>query len=502
MTTITQSTCSVIPRHITERLAKHGNDYQRERARSTLRQTELIANGRAAATSLIGTLTERSAHKNRRVYDAGHHQILPGRLVMTEKRPGSTDIAAREAFNGAGAGYDFFAQVYRRNSIDGRGMRLDSTVHYGEKFDNAMWDGKQTVYGDGDGKLFNRFTSCPEVMGHELTHGVTQFTARLEYQGQSGALNEHLSDAFGIMIKQYSYALKPRFSKWLIGDGLLGKDVRGVALRSMKAPGTAYDDPLLGKDPQPSHMRNYVDDADDNGGVHINSGIPNFAFYLAATALREFAWVVVGRIWYDVVKTMLHPKAQFQDFAESTVTAAGSRFTVGGNVQLLIADAWSEVGINVPLSLTRSGQRPSPPAAPANAIVNLNSQTLEPPRDARQKDEFFTMSTGQQHHNESNAHSFEAINDHVSSIDLAEVTAQTAAPQTAADRAQRLATAYTAARPILMAVSVIPLIPATWRTIVSTLVIALDGVTASFKAGKDLAVGDAPSATMEPKLPA
>ena len=112
------------------------------------------------------------------------------------------------------------------------------------------------------------------------------------------------------------------------------------------------------------------------------------------------------------------------------------------------------------------------------------------------------MSTGQQHHSERNEVSFEGINAHVNSIDLSQVTAQTAAPQSAADRAQRLMTAYTAARPILVAVSAIPLIPATWRTIVTTLVIALDGVTNTFKAGKDLAVSEAPLNTMEPKLPA
>jgi Zn-dependent metalloprotease len=235
-----------------------------------------------------------------------------------------------------------------------------------------MWNGKQMVYGDGDGALFNRFTGCLDVIGHEQTHGITQFTAGLEYEGQSGALNEHISDAFGIMVKQYRHATKPARSDWLIGAGLLGKDVRGVALRSMKAPGTAYDDPVLGRDPQPSHMRNYVDGDDDNGGVHINSGIPNHAFYLFATALRGFAWEVAGRIWYRVLTTTLLPNAQFQDFANATVSAAGAMFTVSGNVQLLIADAWSEVGINVPRSLTRSGgQRSTPSASPANPIVNL-----------------------------------------------------------------------------------------------------------------------------------
>jgi hypothetical protein len=115
------------------------------------------------------------------------------------------------------------------------------------------------------------------------------------------------------------------------------------------------------------------------------------------------------------------------------------------------------------------------------------------------------MSTGQQHHIEHDALSFEAVSAHVNNIDLAEVTAPTAAPQSAADRASRLTTAYAAARPILSVLAATPLIPATWRGIVATLVLALDQVTASFKAGKDLAVGnvaDSSVSTMEPKLPA
>ncbi|MEA2327058.1 MAG: hypothetical protein QOE68_2017 [Thermoanaerobaculia bacterium] len=113
------------------------------------------------------------------------------------------------------------------------------------------------------------------------------------------------------------------------------------------------------------------------------------------------------------------------------------------------------------------------------------------------------MSTGQEHHIEHNAHSFEAINAHVKNIDLAEVTAPTAAPQTPAEREQRLTNAYTAARPILVALAAMPFIPATWRAIVTTFVVALDQITASFKAGKDLSIGDdTPVSTMEPKFPA
>jgi Zn-dependent metalloprotease len=232
-------------------------------------------------------------------------------------------------------------------------MRLDSTVHYGRKFNNAMWNGKQMVYGDGDGILFNRFTSCIDIIGHEQSHGVTQFTAKLEYQGQPGALNEHFSDVLGIMVKQYRFGQLAQRSSWTIGEGLLGPRVNGAGIRSMKAPGTAYDDPVLGKDPQPAHMRDYVDGADDNGGVHINSGIPNRAFYLAAFALGGYAWEIAGRIWYRVLTTRLTPQSGFQDCANATVRVAGEQAGVGSSVQQTIADAWSQVGLPVPPSLLR-----------------------------------------------------------------------------------------------------------------------------------------------------
>ena len=314
-----------------QHVAAHGSRAQRERAEATLSQVVQLSAVRAAALIAQPAL---SSDKKRRVFDAGHHQILPGKLVMTEERPAAGDIAVKEAFDGSGTTFDFYARVFLRHSIDDRGMRLDSTVHYGARFDNALWNGKQMVYGDGDGTLFTRFTACLDVIGHEHTHGVTEHTAALEYRGQPGALNEHISDAFGIMIKQWRLGLTATRSDWRIGAGLFGPAVRGVAIRSMKAPGTAYDDPVLGKDPQPAHMRRYVSTADDDGGVHINSGIPNHAFYLAATALRGFAWVTAGRVWYRVLTAKLSPQAGFQDFANATVAAAGELYGIGGNVQI------------------------------------------------------------------------------------------------------------------------------------------------------------------------
>jgi Zn-dependent metalloprotease len=208
-----------------------------------------------------------------------------------------------------------------------------------------MWNGEQMVYGDGDGKLFNRFTASIDVIGHELTHGVTQFTAALEYSGQTGALNEHISDAFGIMVKQYALGQTAKLSDWLIGAGLLAKGVKGKAIRSMAAPGTAYNDPRLGRDPQPARMQDYVVTSDDGGGIHINSGIPNHAFYLAAMAIGGNTWPVLGKIWYATLTTRLSSTAQFRDFANATFSVAGKLYGTGSRVQNAIGNAWSAVGV-------------------------------------------------------------------------------------------------------------------------------------------------------------
>jgi Zn-dependent metalloprotease len=335
-----------------QHVAEHGDAEQRKRIAATRAHTKYLTEERAAAFRVDTPPAGAPQQRQRNVYDCAGRRVLPGKLVMSEHRRTSSDIAAREAFDGSGAVYDFIAKVFSRNSIVGRSMRLDSYIHYGSQFDNALWDGRQMVYGDGDGKLFNRFTGDIAVIGHELTHGMTQYTAALEYSGQAGALNEHMSDAVGIMVKQFWLNQTVMDSDWYIGKGLLGPEVRGIAIRSMKAPGTAYDDPILGKDPQPAHMRDYVRTTDDNGGVHINSGIPNHAFYLAAMSLGRYSWLVAGKIWFIVLTTKLTPTSGFQDFANATVIVAGEIYSPGGGVQAAIARAWERVGLPVPSSLT------------------------------------------------------------------------------------------------------------------------------------------------------
>jgi Zn-dependent metalloprotease len=284
----------------------------------------------------------------RTIFDARHTQTLPGRLVRSEDTPATEDVAVNEAYDGLGATYDFYWDVFSRNSIDDDGLPLNATVHFGQKYDNAFWDGQRMVFGDGDGEIFNRFTVSVDVIGHELTHGVTEDEAGLIYFYQAGALNESLSDVFGSLVKQRRLNQTADQADWLIGQGLLTSKIHGVALRSMKAPGTAFDDPVLGKDPQPAHMRNYVRTFDDNGGVHTNSGIPNHAFYLIATQLGGHAWEKAGRIWYETLRDgRLRRNTGFLRFARLTYANAGRIFGSASPEQRAVHDGWQQVGLAV-----------------------------------------------------------------------------------------------------------------------------------------------------------
>jgi Zn-dependent metalloprotease len=284
--------------------------------------------------------------EKRTIYDAQHTQHLPGRLVRSEGQPPVGDDAANQAYEGLGDTFSFYLTAYQRNSIDNAGLPLVASVHFGRKYDNAFWNGQQMVFGDGDGAIFTGFTGSIDVIGHELTHGVTGSEANLTYQGQSGALNESISDVFGSCVKQFKLKQTAAQADWLIGAGLLAPGIQGVALRSMKAPGTAYNDPQLGKDPQPADMAHFVHTSQDNGGVHINSGIPNHAFFLAAASIGGHSWEKAGRIWYDTVcDHNLKPSASFSAFARLTARHAGLLYGSGSTEQKAVLDAWRQVGV-------------------------------------------------------------------------------------------------------------------------------------------------------------
>ncbi|WP_189551400.1 M4 family metallopeptidase [Streptomyces lavendofoliae] len=351
MTASASGFCTIVPPHLLDRLSRASDPVVAAAARRTLitdaanrtaRRLTTVA-GAAAVPPDADAVPDRPT---RTVYDAGHRTALPGKKVRAEGAEPAGDTTVNRAYAGLGATFELFRDAYGRDSINGSGLPLDATVHYGRDYNNAFWNGDRMVFGDGDGRIFLDFTLAVDVIGHELAHGVTQYTANLAYFGQSGALNESMSDVFGSLVKQKALGQTAEQADWLIGAGLLAPGVQGVALRSMKAPGTAYDDDVLGKDPQPAKMADYVRTGSDNGGVHINSGIPNHAFYLFAKELGGNAWERAGRVWYDVLTGGgLAVDAEFADFSRLTVAAARERFGAGGAEVDAVVKAWSTVGL-------------------------------------------------------------------------------------------------------------------------------------------------------------
>lgn len=246
--------CTIVPPHVLDTLARSEDPALAGPARRTLERDALERTHRRL-TTVIGApaLAPPEAladQPTRTIYDAKHKQDLPGKKVRGEGDKPGKDATVNRAYAYLGATFDLFLKAYERNSINGEGLPLNATVHFGEEYNNAFWDGEQMVFGDGDGEIFLDFTIPVDVIGHELAHGVTQYTANLTYFGQPGALNESMSDVFGALIKQYTLGQTAAEADWLIGAGLLAPRVTGKALRSMKEPGTAYDDDVLGKDPQ------------------------------------------------------------------------------------------------------------------------------------------------------------------------------------------------------------------------------------------------------------
>lgn len=345
----------ILPPYILRAIALNGNIDQRSMALHVLSGDMTFRSLRLGAHFSLEYARKRplafmlAGDKQRTIFSANNSQTLPGTIVRAEGSPPTEDPAVNEAYDGLGATYDFFWNVFNRNSIDDEGMPLYGTVHFGENYANAFWDGQRMVFGDGDGEFFNRFTSSLDVIAHELAHGVTEDESQLIYSSQSGALNESLSDVFGSLVKQYTLNQTADEADWLIGAGLFTDQVQSggehqAAIRSMKAPGSAYNDPVLGKDPQPGHMDGFVNTFEDNGGVHINSGIPNRAFYMAAVSIGGCAWEKAGRVWYAaLLDPALKPNAKFQQFATLTIEHA-KRYEVEAEVR----DAWNQVGIVLP----------------------------------------------------------------------------------------------------------------------------------------------------------
>ncbi|KAL7816106.1 Metalloprotease [Trichoderma aethiopicum] len=282
------------------------------------------------------------------VYNASNtwdDEKLPGKLGRGQGEPPVEDSDVNSAYDNVNHVLKFYEQHFSLMSIDGQNAPVTSSVHFGEDYADAFWspETKQMVFGDGN-VLLRNFTGCVDIIGHELAHAVTDNTSPLDYSDQPGALNEHISDVFGIMVKQQVENETSEEADWLIGENCLLPDVKGVALRSMKEPGLAYDDERFGKDPQVDNFAQWEVTTEDEGGVHIFSGIPNKAFYLSAVAFGGYSWEMAGKIWWRAMNCGRVPvRCTFQQFADVTVECAEELFDV--KAAMIVREAWNKVGV-------------------------------------------------------------------------------------------------------------------------------------------------------------
>ncbi|MGG1617158.1 M4 family metallopeptidase [Paenibacillus sp. NRS-1782] len=267
-------------------------------------------------------------------YTASNRQTIPGTL-LTDADNVWNDPAGVDAHAYAAKTYDYYKDKFGRNSIDGRGLQLRSTVHYGSRYNNAFWNGSQMTYGDGDGTTFIAFSGDPDVVGHELTHGVTEYTSNLDYYGESGALNESFSDIIGNDIQR---------TNWLVGDDIYTPSIAGDALRSMSNP-SLYN--------QPDHYSNLYKGSSDNGGVHTNSGIINKAYYLLAQGGTFHNVTVSGigrdaavQIYYSAFTNYLTSTSNFSNTRAAVVQAAKDLYGANSAQAIAAAKSFDAVGVN------------------------------------------------------------------------------------------------------------------------------------------------------------
>jgi len=280
------------------------------------------------------------------VYDARNgDNSLPQDLITSSASNSGWDPAGVSAAANVRKAYDYFKQTMNRDSFDNNGKNLLTTIHYASwdqeklayNYNQAFWNGTWMVFGDGDGIVFNQLAGCLDVVAHEMTHGVIQNSANLIYENQSGALNESFADIFGAMVDR--------------DDWLMGEDCTVVSpgyIRNMS-------NPALGLPSQPTKMSEYQNlpntEDEDNGGVHINSGIPNRAAYLLAEGLTlEGLGTSIGKakmeqIFYRALTTYLLRQSNFLDARWATIQSADDLYGAGSAESEAVAAAWDAVEV-------------------------------------------------------------------------------------------------------------------------------------------------------------
>ena len=338
--------CKFIPDEVLTRLAndpkiKNFDRAALERTLAVDREMRMVreANSFLSASSSmiahsIAPLTKKPAIK---LFDVQHGSILPGAPVLSPQS--SSDQTIKRTAKNTTDLAKFFKQVFGRNSLNGQGMDLISSVHFGNNYNNAFWNGQQMTYGDGDNNIFVDSTRGSDVITHELTHGLTQFTSQFAYSNESGGLNESMSDVSGSMFRQWQAKHVVTTADWLIGADIMGPAARSRGFTGLRD--TANPDAAHAMAKQPKHFSDYQ----PGMGPHTSSGIPNQAFYLAAVAVGGKSWEKVGKVWFQALAGHgPKPQSTMKEFANRTRTAAGQMFPAGGTVKKAVDRAWLAVG--------------------------------------------------------------------------------------------------------------------------------------------------------------
>ncbi|MDZ7880519.1 MAG: M4 family metallopeptidase [Saprospiraceae bacterium] len=327
--------CCFIPEIVVKELKKEGYDIEMPNVNMDksirMRRQSLMLMDRA----LLAPGTSA-----RHIFDSKNTGSTRFKLVREEGGAAIADVDANAAYDNGGLVREYFKTVLNWNSIDNNSLDLVFNIHYMSKYNNAFWDGEQMTFGDGDGVNFQNFVRALDVTGHELTHGIVQYTANLEYKGQSGALNEHFADVFGSAVKQWAAKETEKTANWLMGEICMMGKFKGKAIRSMKAPADA----AVVLSAQPDHMKKIFKGTADNGGVHINSGIPNYAFYLVS---MDITTEKAAKLWFAALQ-LLKPTSKFTDLYKALTKAAKKLVadkTLPSTTQTSVDKAFRKVGI-------------------------------------------------------------------------------------------------------------------------------------------------------------
>lgn len=338
--------CQLIPDDVLERLACDPGLSQEvcQNAAYSARLSQHFRDIRLQNTKLAGfllenhNLTKLNDKPDVTLFDCKRTQSLPGLQIRNPAQ--SQDTTVQRTYAETVQMATFLREVFKRNSIDDAGMTLMSSVHYGRRYNNAMWNGLQMIYGDGDGELFQDFTLGIDVIGHELAHGITQYTLQLDYDDEPGGLNESMSDCFGSMFRQWRLKQDAASADWLIGKEIMGPVTRGrgyTCLRDMSDPAGRH---CLA--PQPTQYKDLKPGQDP----HYTSGPPNLAFCTACKKMGGNSWETIGKVWYQVMTTTgLVPRLGMPDFAAKTRKVAGELFGKDAPAQQAVDAGWKKVGL-------------------------------------------------------------------------------------------------------------------------------------------------------------